>query len=298
MEDISIIVFMTEQVEQFKKEGKEQSAVSYASALHRFSAFTGGKDILLSEIDSDMVTSFSDYLKAQKMSENTIAYYMRAIRAVYNKAVKQRLIRNQYPFEEVSTRVPDTKYTVLNTAQLQAIKEFDLSDNDALVFARDMFMLSFYLRGVSYYDMAQLRKSNIINGAIVYLRKDEEEPSVIELEPVIEEIINRYNHKTTGSDYLLPILIGTEKDSDKFNSAIRLINIRLKKIAKQMKLEVPLTSAVARHSWAMIALQKGLSKKLISRCLGYKNEYFSQKYFEGLENLIITNVNRMVIGSL
>lgn len=290
--------FMMETVEQLKKDGKQQTANSYTSALRHFSAFLKDKDILISDINIEVINSFRDYLVSKEISENSIAYYIRALRAVYNKAVKLRFIKNCHPFEEVSTKVPETKYTVLNAAQLHIIKTFDLSDNASLGFARDMFMLSFYLRGMSYYDMAQLRKSNIRNGAIEYMKKDEEELLRIELEPMIEQIIDRYTLRTIGTDYLLPIVTGTERESINFNSAVRLINLRLKKIARIIKLDVPLTSAVARHSWAMIALQKGLSKKLVGRCLGYKNEYFSQKYFDGLENLIITNANKMVIESL
>lgn len=298
MNDVSIIAYMNDAIEQLKNEGKQQTAMSYSSALRQFATFSKGSDRLLSDITTEVINSFREYLEAQGISENSITYYTRAMRAVYNKAVSQKLTKNNHPFEEISTKVPSTKYTVLNEAQLHTVKAYDLSKNDALAFARDMFLLSFYLRGMSYYDMAQLRKSNIRNGAIEYIKKDEEDILTIEIEPVISEIIDRYTHRTIGSDFLLPIITGTAKESENFNSAVRLINMRLKKVGKLLSLDVSLTSAVARHSWAMLALQKGLSKKLVSRCLGYKNEYFSHRYFDGLENIVITNVNRMVIGNL
>lgn len=288
---------MSDTIEQMREDGRNQTADSYSSAFTHFCSFANGREILLSDVDVEMVNSFSDYLRGQGMSVNSITYYIRALRAVYNRAVKLRLIKNCHPFEEVSTKVSEIKYTTLSAAQLHIIKTFDLSNNDSMAFARDMFLLSFYLRGMSYYDMAQLKKSNINNGAIVYQKRDEEDTLIIDLESVMTEIIDKYSSKTIGSEYLLPIITATKRDSDNFASAVRIMNIRLKKLAKLMNLDVSLTSAVARHSWATIALQKGLSKKLISRCLGYRNEYFSQKYLEGLENLVISNVNRMVIGN-
>lgn len=293
MEKITIYEFMSSHIEQLREADKLQTANSYTSALGRFMAFTKGVDIPLSDIDIETINSFRDYLISLDVSDNTIAYYLSALRSAYNKAVKRGLIKNDYPFEEISTRVAVPKYVALTEEQLYDLTELDLSGKPELAFARDMFMLSFYLRGMSYYDMAQLRISNVVGEAIEYNDKDGELVTV-ELEPVIEEIIERHRGKTIGTDYLLPICSGKEN----FSSAVRILNIRLKKIATKAKIPVSLTSATARHTWATIALKKGLSKRLISRCLGYKNEYFSQKYLENLENLIISKVNKMVIGGI
>lgn len=284
---------MSGHIEQLREAEKLQTANSYTSALGRFMAFTKGVDLSLSDIDIETINSFREYLISLDVSDNTIAYYLSALRSTYNKAVKQGLIKNDYPFEEVSTKITVPKYIALSEDQLYDLSELNLSEKPELAFARDMFLLSFYLRGMSYYDMAQLKIGNVVGETIEYNDKDGELVTV-ELEPVIEEIIDRHRGKTVGTDYLLPIYSGTGN----FSSAVRILNIRLKKIATKAKIPVALTSATARHSWATIALKKGLSKRLISRCLGYKNEYFSQKYLENLENLIITNVNRMVIGGI
>lgn len=297
MGDVSIFVFMNECIEQLRSEGKTQTANSYSSAQRQFSLFSKGKDVSISTIDSELINSFRDYLVSIHVAENTIVYYISALRSIYNKAVKLKITKNRYPFEEVSTKVVTSKYVALNENELNTIKTLDLSDNCTLAFARDMFMLSFYLRGMSYYDMAQLKITDVTNGAIKQTRKDGE-LVVIDIEPAIREIIERYRSKTMGTDYLLPIITGTKRDSDNYCSAVRLINLKLKKIAKKLNINAPLTSGTARHSWAMIALEKGLSKKLISRCLGYKNEYFSMKYLEDLENTIISNVNRIVINEI
>ncbi|MEG0499703.1 MAG: site-specific integrase [Rikenellaceae bacterium] len=294
MSEITLCHYMKEIIGELREQGKLQTASSYISALGHFSAFMQGGTILLSEINTQQICAFRDYLVAHNVSDNTVAYYLSTIRAVYNKAVKQGLIRNEYPFEEVSTRVAVPKYVALSKEQFCDLQELDLTGKPELAFARDMFLLSFYLRGMSYYDMAELKISSIRDGVIEYCDKDGE-AVVVELEPVISEIIERYRGKTIGTDYLLPIYT---PDTDNYASAVRVLNMQLKKIAAMAKIDAALTSATARHSWAAIALKKGLSKKLISRCLGYKNDYFSQKYLENLENLVITNVNRMVIGSL
>lgn len=293
MKGTTIYEFMSCYIEQLHGAGKKQTANSYTSALARFMDFSQNSEFPLSKINSETIHAFRNYLSEQKVAYNTAIYYLCAIRAVYNKAVKMKIIKNNHPFETISTRVVTPNYVILGEEELKAILKCDLTNHISLAFARDMFMLSFYLRGMSYYDIAQLKIRNIVNGTLVYQNKEAKE-IVIKLEPCMLEIIEHYQNKGAKSDYLLPIYGETEN----FSSAVRILNIRLKKIAKLLNLNVALTSATARHSWATMALKKGLSKKVISRCLGHKNEYATHKYLKSLENTLASNINNIVIGDI
>lgn len=293
MKGTTIYEFMSCYIEQLHGAGKKQTANSYTSALARFMDFSQNSEFPLSKINSETIHAFRNYLSEQKVAYNTAIYYLCAIRAVYNKAVRMKIIKDNYPFETISTRIVPPNYAIIGEEELKAIVKCDLTNNKSLAFARDMFMLSFYLRGISYYDIAQLKIRNVVNGTLIYQNKEARE-IVIKLEPCMLGIIKRYQNKGTKSDYLLPIYGETEN----FSSAVRILNIRLKKIAKLLNLNVALTSATARHSWATMALKKGLPKKVISRCLGHKNEYATQKYLKRLENALISNINNIVIGNI
>lgn len=83
---------------------------------------------------------------------------MRNLRAVYNRAVEKELTTQRYPFKHVYTGVEKTLKRAVPLKTIKQIKEMDLSMNPTLGFARDMFLFSFYTRGMSFVDMAYLRK--------------------------------------------------------------------------------------------------------------------------------------------
>lgn len=286
---------MGECIEEYIGRGKQHTAASYSSALKQFSLFLKGNDVRLCELSSDIINAFEEFLIANGASHNTVSYYMSALRAVYNRAVKSKLVKNNHPFADISTRVKQVEIKALSEDELGKIRNLDLSQKQSLAFTRDMFMLSFYMRGISYGILSQLRLSDVQNGFISCRKRGVDEPIMVKVEPCIKEIINRYSHKTIGTDYLLPIVVGTERGSSDYTSSVRLLNARLKKIACMIGLETPLSSVVAKHTWATIALKKGISKQTISRCLGYNTEELTRKYLRNLEQSLIDDANKMVI---
>lgn len=293
MRGITISEFMGSHLELLHQEGMIQVASSYRSALVHFMGFTKGVDVSLSEIDLEVIYAFRDYLLERKMDDNSVDYSVNAIRTIFDKAVEVKIIKNEYPFENLSIKTLVPNYEILSGSELRAIYNYDLSKNSALAFARDMFLLSFYLRGMSYYEMAKLSLSDIVDSKI--------EPKIetngevgIELESAMIEIIERYRGQVVKGDFLLPFY-GENSD---FSAVVPALNMRLRKLAKLLNLNVTLSSATARHSWAAMALNKGFSVRLISRCLGYKNDYFSQKWLDDIESIVASTVNQILIKNV
>ena len=157
---------------------------------------------------------------------------MRVLRAVYNKAVKKNLTMQQHPFEEVYTGIDKTQKRALTIEALRLLRNLDLSHKKKLAYARDLFMFSFYTRGMAFVDMAHLCKENIKEGTITYHRKKTGQKLVIGLESCMAEIIERYRSFTKDSDYVLPIL-HSDNPRDiqvQYYNALRYQNIQLKKI--------------------------------------------------------------------
>ena len=80
----------------------------------------------------------------------------------------------------------------------------DLSLTPVLDFARDMFLMSFYLRGMSFIDMAFLKKTDLKNGYITYRRRKTGPQLIIEWAKEIKMILDKY--PKNKSDYLLPVI--------------------------------------------------------------------------------------------
>lgn len=105
-----------------------------------------GRDILFGELNSDLLMEYEAYLKNRGNSPNTISFYMRILKAVYNRAVENGLT-GQNLFKSVYTGVEKTLKRAIHLNDIRRIKRLDLSLKPHLDFARDMFLFYFYTRG-------------------------------------------------------------------------------------------------------------------------------------------------------
>ena len=167
----SLFTFMHGVIAQLKQLGKVRTSETYTATLKSFMAFRDEQDVPLDGITSDMMLMYEAYLKSRDVRMNTISFYMRNLRAVYNRAVEKGLIAQQYPFRHVYTGVDKTVKRAIPIKAIKALKESDLSMKPSLDFARDMFMFSFYTRGMSFVDMAYLKKTDLQNGILTYRRR-------------------------------------------------------------------------------------------------------------------------------
>ncbi len=87
--------------------GQSRSAAAYYTATRRLVAFNGGYDMHMGEISPEMMRDFQQSLLAEGVIRSTVSFYMRALRAIYNKAVAEGIVavRTDYPFDEVYTQV-------------------------------------------------------------------------------------------------------------------------------------------------------------------------------------------------
>ncbi|MCF0198627.1 MAG: site-specific integrase [Bacteroidaceae bacterium] len=179
------------------------TARKYQSALQSFLRFIGSRDLMLFEITAELMEDYQQWLFRHAVCMNTVSFYMRILRAVFSRAVKQRLVSQTYPFAEVYTGVAATRKRAIDLDGIQRIKDADLGGDSRLEFARDLFLFSFYCRGMAFVDMAHLTRDSISNGSLCYHRQKTRQQIVVKWEQPMQEIVDRY---ANGSRYLLPIL--------------------------------------------------------------------------------------------
>ena len=158
-------------IEQKKLMGYIRTAETYEATLRSFSAFLNGKDIALTKITPDIMQLYEAHLYNRGLLRNTTSFYMRILRAVYNRAVEKDLTINRNPFKHAYTGVDKTVKRAIPLKAIKQIKNLDLSLHPSLDFARDMFLMSFYTRGMSFVDMAYLQKKDLQNGVLSYRRR-------------------------------------------------------------------------------------------------------------------------------
>jgi site-specific recombinase XerD len=285
--------FMEKCIKSLTQQGRHKTASTYINAQRSFSEFLCGNDVLFSQLDSNLIKRYETWLKEKGLRLNTVSFYMRILRAVYNKAVEQGLAIQNNPFRQVYTGIEKTVKRAIDEQAIKKLHQIKLSSPN-LSFARDMFMLSIYTRGMAFVDMAHLKKSDIREGYLVYSRHKTGQQLNIKMEPCIQAIIDRYSSRTAGSDYLLPVLV----ESTSYSSALRVQNSRLQSISKILGLEAPLSTYVARHSWASLAKRNGVSVQIISESMGHDNEATTRIYLASLDRSVIDEANAMLLSKI
>ena len=294
--EVSLFSFWHNVIAQLKQLGKVRTSETYTATLNSFMTFREEQDVPLDGISSDMMLLYEAHLKAKGVRMNTISFYMRIFRAVYNRAVEKGLTAQNYPFRHVYTGVDKTMKRAIPIKAIKEMKELDLAMNSALDFARDMFLFSFYTRGMSFVDMAYLRKTDLQNGILTYRRRKTGQELSIKWEKCMAEIIAKYPENKTG--FLLPIIKEQGDERRQYDNALHLVNYRLKELSTMLKLQRPLTMYVARHSWASAAKAKNVPLSVISEGMGHDSEATTQIYLASLETSVVDKANKMILGLL
>ncbi|MFR9650094.1 MAG: site-specific integrase [Rikenellaceae bacterium] len=275
-----------------------RTSETYRTALNSFMRFRDNEDISLADINSGLMLDYEIYLKRHGVSMNSISFYMRILRAVYNRAVDDELIEQRFPFKKVYTGIAKTIKRALPLRDIKNVKELDLSTSPKLMFARDMFLFSFYTRGMSFVDIAYLRKRDLDNGVICYHRRKTGQRLHIKWERCMQEIVSRYS--ICDTEYLLPI-IRTKDNRDgryQYRNSLSVVNRHLKIIARLAGVRVPLTMYVARHSWASIAKSRNIPISVISEGMGHDSESTTQIYLSSLDSAVVDRANNTILKLL
>ncbi|MBO5829161.1 MAG: site-specific integrase [Paludibacteraceae bacterium] len=294
----TIFVFMEDVASNLKLLGKIRTSETYKSSLDSFRKFRKGKDLTFNKFNHEIMIEYEAYLKAKGISKNTSSFYMRTLRAVYNRAVNKGLTLQKYPFKYVYTGIDRTRKRAVSVQTMKQIKSLDLSSEWKLDFARDMFLFSFYTRGMSFVDMSYLRKKDLSNGVLTYRRHKTGQLLHIKWEACMQEIVNKY--KNEQSTFLLPIINTNEVEEQRKQYIYYAHNINrcLKKIGAMLGLSLPLTMYVARHTWASIAKQKNVPISVISDGLGHDSELTTRIYLSSMDNIEIDKANKMIMRLL
>ncbi len=306
----SLANFAEGRIVTLRQRGRVRTAENYACALRSFRSFLrdaglrrgdSDDDIILDAISQTTMEEYESWLRGRGVTPNSISCYMRTLRAIYNWAVDAGITEQRNPFRHTYTGIGKTVKRTLTLPQMRLLKGMDLSGCPQLEYARDIFLLSFYLRGMSFIDMAFLEKRDLANGHIIYHRRKTGQRLDIAWTKEMQAIVNKY--PDCGGRYLLPILSQSDEgESDdertRYRNVCNRINRNLKKVAGMIGLAGSLTTYCARHSWASIAKAQGVPTSVISDGMGHESERTTQIYLASLDTTIVDRANDEVIASI
>lgn len=293
----SVFNFIRRQIHHKEQIGKVRSSETYRSMLNSFTCFRKGVDLTFDMMDGMLMELYEAWMRKCGLTRNSTSFYMRILRTNYKLAVEKGLTPDRHPFRNVYCGIDKTVKRSLPFSEIKKISALDLSRKPSMDFARDMFMFSFCTRGMSFIDMAYLKKADLNNGCLTYRRKKTGQLMMIEWTRQMQDIIDKYNPNGTG--YLLPIITcedGSERRQ--YQNQMRKTNRLLKDIANRAGLPMPLSMYYARHSWATIARGRDVPLAVISEGLGHDSETTTQIYLDSIKSSEVDKVNRMILEGL
>lgn len=294
---VGFVAFARNLVDRLKEIGKLRTADRYAVTLNSFNRFRRNQDIPLGELDVDTMMKYEIYLRVVGICPNTSSFYMRNLRAIYNRAVEEGFVVQNSPFSHVYTGIDKTVKRAVPLKVVRQLRDLDLKDRPTSELARDIFLFSFYTRGMSFIDMAYLKKKDLRNGFLSYRRKKTDQLLFVKWEAPMKQLIDKYD--TKNSPYLLPIIKNNGVDERRqYINCVHLVNKKLKKLGEGLGLSIPLTTYVARHTWASVAREQNIPVSTISEAMGHDSESTTRIYLASLDTSNVDKANSLILNAL
>lgn len=291
--DCSFIVYIEQVINQFADEKREASVRHYRSLRNSLLKCLDKEDILLTDIDEQLVKKYESWMIGRKLHLNTIAFYMRNLKALWNRAVREGIIEERpFPFKGINTSVGKSKKKAVDEVVMRKIEKLEINKLTAKeAQARLFFLFSYYTQGMAFIDLAHLTDKNIQGDYLVYTRHKTGETIRVKLLPVMSKIINHQRKSRTG--LLFPILSDPNASYKEYESQLRLYNGQLTALGKMVGAE--LSSYVARHSWATHSKNLGAPDSDIARGMGHTNVETTQTYIDSSKNNLLDMINKKLV---
>lgn len=293
---ILLLSYIDKQIEWKNLKKKNGIAAAYKSTRSSLAKYIGKREIKFSQVNYGFVIRYRDYLSESGVADNTIGYYIRNFRALYNLAVKDGFVPPcDYPFKKICTKPCKTVKRALDREQMLKLASVSFEANLELKRSLDFFLFGFYAQGMAFVDIAYLKWKNISDNLIIYRRHKSKQLIQIDITPQIRAIINEHGTNPDQVDgYVFPIITSGINEYRQYRTALGRINRHLKSISDKLHIRPGLTTYTARHTWATLAREYGASVSAISEGLGHTKEEMTLVYLKELDLTHLHQINRLV----
>ncbi len=295
--ELMTLAFGEEMIAQLHEGQKHGNARVYDTMVRSIRTYAKGKDFPMRQITYSWLKKYEAWYLSKGNSLNGLSVSLRTLRALFNQAIKQKKISAEYyPFKDYTIQNEKTRKRAISKTDVDKIKEF-VATTKRQERTKDYFLMSFYLMGASFVDLAFLKVKNIIGGRLEYKRKKTGQLHSITISPALQELLNKYMDGKAKEDFILNVIKSDEPKEQLVNvrDELRRYNKTLKIIGKACGIEAEITSYVSRHSYATIAKRKGVPIAVISEAMGHTSEEVTQIYLDSFDNEVLDNYHNMII---
>lgn len=288
--------YFQERIRVLSEAGHDGTAKAYESTLHSMQKHLCESDFPFAHLSSRLVTKYRDSLLEDGVSQNTAGFYLHNMKAVYRKGCLDLNLVFPSPFCNIRIRAEKTVKQSLPMHLVRSLAHLPLLVGTPECLARDIFMFSIYTRGMSFVDIALLKKTDVFPGVIRYRRHKTGQLLEIGINRQIQKLLERYGD--TSGDYLFPLVEDSEAPYLSYKKAYNKIRYALKKISPSIGMGIPLRLHAARHCWATMARENGAPLHTISECLGHSSEKVTRIYLKELDRSVLDEVNNHIADNI
>jgi integrase len=295
--DILTLDFFASIISVMEESKRYGNARVYTMVSRSISNFTNCNDIPLKQITYEWLKKYESWYLSKGNTINGLSVHIRTLRSLYNMAIKEKKIALEYyPFKDYTIRHEETRKRAVDREDLLKILQFEpLTMRQTR--AKEYFLISFYLMGASFVDIALLKVGNIINNRIEYKRQKTGKLHSILISKPLMDILSNYLKGKSENEYILNVVKSNDSKVQltSIRDELKRYNRSLKEIAKICGIESSITSYVARHSYATGAKKLGVPTSVISESLGHSSEKTTQIYLDSFENDVVDRYHEMII---
>lgn len=293
-----LFVFFRHQIRLKERTNRFSSAKLYTAVLRSLCRYTQGRSCPFGRLSERFVAGYAEFLREQGLAAGSIAKYFDVFRTVCMRAAATGIsVQKDRIFARVRVHAGKTEKRAVRKQFLSRIACLPLEGEPALDYARDLFLFSFYARGISFVDILRLTHKNLRNGKLEYFRAKSGTHIAMSITPQMAQILKKYAVPDPEA-YLFPTLRGVPAVEElryrTYRTALKGTNRALAVIARRADIGTRLTTYVARHSWATCAKEEHVPIPVIKEALGHASIRTTEIYLREFDLEIIDRVNERI----
>ena len=289
-------------IERMKKSNRLGNARSFRDTCRSFFNFEIDNNLSFRNLNVNKLENYEAYLRSRNNQDSGIAFKMRAIRAVYNSAIRNGIVKKEeYPFEKykISKLKGVGIKRALSRSEIKSILDVDITERPDLIDTKNYFIVSYFARGINWTDLIRLKKTDIQGEYILYMRSKTKKRFMVKILPPVQKVLDYYLNKGHNTSYLFPVILSDELSplqiENRKHKTLKKFNKELKELAKLANVAKNVCSYTLRHSYATNLKQLGVSTEKISESLGHSNVDITNSYLKDFETEEIDLANEKLL---
>ncbi|MBR9860723.1 site-specific integrase [bacterium] len=265
------------------KQKREQNHSRYKKVngiISKLNRYTGSRNLEFRDINYEFLNKYEMWLREScGNSQNTIHCNLKYFRKLFNDAIREGLIEHsENPFLRYRLKTEKTTREYLTEDEIKSLNALDLKEDSCICQVRDLFVFACYT-GIRISDLLCLRTSNYDGNHVQFQTRKTQDLVTIKVPSVATSILEKYNSET--SEYLFPFI---KSDLNKLELQKKIMSItakcnqHLKVLAPKAGIQKHLHFHMSRHSFATLALKKGVRIEHVSSLLGHSSLKTTQIY--------------------